>query len=301
MSIQAPQVLHVMNESSGTTVTNYGTSGSNSSVTLAPEATGFSWHPGAGLYGANNGYWQSLAIKDADMAQINMDATVFATTFDSGYLACGFRLTSFDTTTGHAYVVGGGDGSGGGFGFVIEINAPSGGGDFDVKARFNASTFGGVASRVFAACTFGTDYQLVMTIDTSTIGSTVAKFKLDSGSILTASEGTVNFSGEHWPVTTGRVNGANEWDGGNNGDTFAGFLGRVYYVAHYRGGVLADADMNALNADPTTIPGWPASGGSLPSRRFGLCAGASSAEIGRASGNVFRKNDRGLLVPAWSM
>ena len=251
MSVAAPQILFAMQQTSGTVCTNSGTVATNGAVnttsTTSTENTNWSWNAGPPTY------WRAIT-PDHGTGQAWIGATTITlptTNTQSAWLAIGFRLASFATSNSKGYLIGTTNGDDQTGGLSVRAVSPTAGGNFDLQCWYQNGSGLGI-TQAFTGMVFGTDYRVIYGADTTSPGASVAKFKLDSASIVNGNGASFSVNG-----TTAFVNNMGYIGRGGGFNNYNGITGRIYYVAHWRGITLSDADLASVNTDPTTITGWP--------------------------------------------
>jgi len=267
MAVTQPQILHVLDASSGTTVTNYGSVATNGTVAQGTVNTHWSWNPGTPFLG----YWRAITgVGTANQPYIADTAIAMPNTIQSMWGAIGFQLASFDTVTNTGYLYGRNiSGSqAGGLSFVVV--PPTSSNNFNLQCRV-MSVGGSERAFVFENLLFNTDYQAVMMVNMTTITAVTGKAVLNAGAVQNIS-GSANFDGSQFFGTDGG------WSGrGFDFTTYRGYTGRLYYVAEGRGTLLVDQDMLDINANPAVIGGWPLASAVVP-----VTGVASTAQLGTA-------------------
>ena len=246
-------VLFIYNESSGTSITNYG----DTSTAATIDANGtpqYTWNQDSGSY---DGF---LTISDhvgSNMTWIDMDGITMDQEGDIN-LAIGFSVSAYDTSSssqGWLKTMWNSANETGGM--SIKVNDPSTTGDYNLELRCqedDATPDFQINGGVFADLSFSTIYLLSMSIDVS-----APRFaaKLDSQTVAEDTAGGGSFSSNYWRNHAGHIGRGN----------FAGNFGvqaNLYYFFEERGSSIAwgDSDLANVNSDPAgNLTGWPSSGG----------------------------------------
>lgn len=252
MAVAQPDILLVLNDSSGTTVTNDGTVATDASVGHGVENTDWAWHPGEGSL---NGWWESLDQDGSDQAWITMTGIALSNTLTHLWSALAFNITSWDTrASSRGYIIGGTNTNEVAGGLVFRVGAPTSTGDFDLTVFCRDISFSIEQTITFADLSFSTDYSIVAALDATTASAHVLKAKLDSGSVQSSASAN-RTGGAVWGNNGGYIGRSIDYT------NYYGFIGKVYFYAHDRGVLLSDADMASINSDPSIITGWPGGGG----------------------------------------
>lgn len=251
MAVEQPDHLHVMNETSGTAITQYGTADAGYSVQQGTSPTNWEWHQGAGPY-TNNGYFESKTRTTANMPYLATSATTPGVGFQNLGLMIAFYITDYNAATGGILVAPNGASVIGDV--LVTVGAPGGSGDFDLICQFSHSGSGSI-SNTFSALAYSTNYILSMSLDVSTVSAVQARFKLGAGSVQTPATQDWTSYGllDSWPRILRRQDFTDE----------LGIIGRINAFAYTRGGTLWSAtDLGDINSNPATaITGWPSGGG----------------------------------------
>jgi hypothetical protein len=277
MPLAQPKIMFVFDQASGKTVANYGSAGTaaiNSAVQCI-ENTDFAWVAGASPLLS----YLSLITKDSSPATssqpfIDLTGYTLGTTFTHIYTAVGFRLTSLDTTIfNEGYLSHPKNGAQGGFKLRVTPN----GGGFDLFCHWESQNFNTVGENTFTGLSFGTDYRVVAYCDPTNTAAVVTKFLLDGGSVIAPA--TTNPGSDIWDTDVGWIDRRHDFA------VYGGVVARLYYWVHDRGVALADADMAAINSDPSTAwTGWPSSG----STRGEPFNGGTAFNSGRTFAGIIR-------------
>jgi hypothetical protein len=276
MPLAQPKIMFVFAETSGKTITNYGSTGNAAinSAAACVETTDFAWVAGASPLLS----YLSLITKDtspATSSQPTIDLTGYTlgTTFSHIYTAVGFRLASLDGVLNEGYLANPKNGAQGG----LKLRVTPNGGGFDLFCHWEATNFFPVGETTFSALSFGTDYRVVAYCDPTNTAAVVTKFLLDGGSVIAPA--TTNPGTDVWDTDAGYIDRRHDFA------IYGGVTARLYYWVHDRGVALADADMSAINSDPSTAwTGWPSSG----STRGGPFNGGTAFNSGRTFAGIIR-------------
>jgi hypothetical protein len=250
MPVAQPTHLLIFNEASGTTVTNAGTHGTNYVIQQGTSPTHYEWVQQAQT--PTGGYLDSKVNSGSNMPYMTVGGAAQSSTIATINCALGFWLDAIASPRTDLVT----DGS---HGLRVRAAPPAGSGNFDLQVRV-ATTSDFLVTQTYSALSFGTFYQLALSVDVTTIAAAQMRIKLGAGSVQTPATG--NFSGGQSYTTPQPLLGA------ENGFTDAtGVDGRYYYFAYQRGGTAwASADLDDINADPSaSITGWPGGGPPPPS------------------------------------
>jgi hypothetical protein len=246
MTVANPTHLLVFAESSGSTVTNYGSHANDWAIQAGTENTHYQWFPGA-----SPAYLDVSQKTGSSLPRIETTGTAPSASLTNINVAIGFRVDSFDTTGGinASWLVVEDAGA------RIIVRSPAGSGDFDLEIRFrDTGDFGDV--NTISALTFGTDYRVAASIDVSDPNNCQVRYKIGGSSTVTPA--TEGHNGLTWSNAFVELNHATGFD------IYGGLDGRLHYFAYERGGtVWSSSDLGDINSNPAgTITGWPG-GGSL--------------------------------------
>jgi len=258
----AAQVMLIFNETgSETSVTNYGTLGDPVVETESYGTATFSWNQDAAPY---EGYLTFTVNGggSGDMTIVDLSALSLPTDGDIN-CAIGFRIASVCSTVGYGYLhlpspdsaqYGG-----------ISIDATDTTGDFTLNVNvFDEDQLPGFQIS-FTGLLYDTDYQLAVSID---ISAEILRAALDAASTIQDTTGGASFDVDPWHATGGKIGTGHTTSSGWT--RYAGTAGRYYYYYEERGTDVAwnDAECEAVNADPTTLDGWPSSGSIIPQAMY---------------------------------
>jgi hypothetical protein len=247
MAVAQPNHLLVFNESSGTSVTQYGTASAGYTIQQGTSPTNWEWFNGAGPY-LNNGYLQGKTTGgSANMPYLSSAATAPSAALANTNVMAAFRITGYSDGIGIICSQNGtNDGD-------ARISVVTGTSDFDLVCLFNHD--GDVPiTNTFTGLSFGVDYIVSMSLDASVATAVQARFKLGADSVVTPA--TANWNSfalrATWPYIWRR----------NDFTTNFAPLGRIYAFAYGRGqAAWSAADLADINSDPAaTIGGWPGGG-----------------------------------------
>lgn len=250
MAVAQPEVLLILNESSGTNVTNYGSVSTDATVSNGVENTDWAWHQDAGTL---DGYWECITEGGDDMGWISLTAITTSAAQASIWRALAFNLTAWDTrasNVGHVY-----HGNENGKDIEFQITSPTSTGDFDMTVSVS-DRIGNTRTITYADLSFSTVYSIVAAVDASTPTASFLKTKLDNGSVQTST--TWNLPSNPWDDAYGYIGRRHDFS------NYYGIEGNVYYLAGTNGALLSDSDMADINSDPAAnITGWPSAGSSV--------------------------------------
>lgn len=244
MAVAQPNHLLVFNESSGTTVTQYGTLASGYTIQQGTSPTNWEWFNGAGPY-LSNGYLQGKTTGgSSSMPYLSSAATAPSAALANINVMAAFRVTGYSDGIGIICSQNGtNDGD-------ARISVVTGTGDFDLVCLFDHDGNAPI-STTFTGLSFGVNYIVAMSLDVSTPTAVQARFKLGAGSVVSPATANWNSFGMRatWPYIWRR----------NDFTTNLAPLGRIYAFAYGRGQtVWSSTDLGDITAAPdSAITGWP--------------------------------------------
>ncbi len=246
MSVAQPRFLLIFNETSGSSITNYGSEGGNYAIQQGTSPTNYEWAQQAAT--PTGGRLDLKTKTGANMPYMTTAAASQADTLVGMNFACGFSFDSLGSAPG-SYLIS----EPSGVGTEVRIVTPSAGGDFDLACKFHHSGAAGV-THTFTALSFATFYQVAMAFDPTTVAATVARFKLGAAATVTPS--SVDASTFALPTGNPSINREFSFT------TYGGCDGQIYYWAYGRGTSWSSTDLGDINTDPSAaITGWPGGGG----------------------------------------
>ena len=259
MTIDTPKHLLICNESSGSSITNYGSAGTAYTVNRGSSGTDYKWHNGAGSY---DGYYEGVTAGGSSTPYGTTTGTQ-STTPATVCFAAGFRLASpLNNSVATIFGFGATD-----LGNGIRVRCvDDGAGGFDLIPYLSSTTGASVSCTLAASgLTFNTDYFVSGMVDFGDITNVAMRCKL-SGNAVVPGSGTGNWTGELFTVDQPTF--AATYDDVANSN-IRGLTGFIYYWAYWLGGnAFSDTDMANINTSPKTyIPNWP--GGTTSTIAFG--------------------------------
>lgn len=250
MPVAQPTHLLVFNESSGTSVTNYGTQGTAFVIQQGTSPTDYTWTPNATtpLLGIFTGKTKTTA----NLPYMTNVGTTPGAAMETINLGAAFTIRGFDTATNISYIC---CGAGAKKNMTLAVIAPTGGGDFDLKLFVRTDGgFGNDYTTGLTALTFGTTYYFAASLEYQGSNVMQARYKLGSNATqvpATESTGADTFTNANPQINVASVDAFTD-HGGIDGD--------LLYLAYQRGGTFwSSSDLGSINADPAGfITGFPA-------------------------------------------
>lgn len=254
MAVPNPEILLTLNESSGTTVTNYGSVATNPTVANGSENTDWQWNNNADELAGN---WQPITETGTNHAYIDLTGITTPTALDDLWFFFDFTATAYDTTgSGWGFIAGSSNGTTDRGPIMARMSAPTSTGNFDLTLEVESSSSSHVVQNVYADLSFSTRYKIAGRFDSSTTSACVLHTKKDSDSVVSSS--SFSFTGRTFRSNAGYI--------GKRGATSNKYSwkGNLYAWAYGHGDTLSDSDLGDLTSDPAgTITGWPGAGGGI--------------------------------------
>lgn len=239
MAVAQPNHLLVFGESSGTSITNYGTISTVYTIGGGTSPTDYAWNTNA------DPALSYLETKQEDTA--NNPGMSTAATAPSGVLNTINLAIKFQPTTtagaGTHFLLYSDKGA-----FVYIQNTA---GTYSLFLEFRDVFTQGATYTVATGLSYGVDHILVASIDVTTNTASQPRYKLDGNAVVTPTAFNLDNSfGTEWPVISrGFIN------------TGEGVKSRYYWMAYQRGGTAwTSSDLDSIYASPSFITGWPGGG-----------------------------------------
>lgn len=250
MSIAKPNFLHSYSQTSGTTITNYGSTNGNYVIQQGSSGTNWNWLPNGGIY-TGGGAYQSVTGQGSSMGYASTSATAPSSVLVDINFMVAFTITALNSTGSRDMLIGPNSLPTNGDAYVEAI-APAGGGNYDLHCTFTNAGAGNNISVTFSALTFSTNHILAMSCNVATATAVATIFQVDTGAAqqpATANWNTQTWNAT-WPFHTRR----------NDFTNYYGLRGSLFAWAYQRGASVAwnTTDINNICTNgPTVIPGWP--------------------------------------------
>jgi hypothetical protein len=246
------QVMLIFNESSGTSITNYGSASNPVVETEAGGTAQYNWQTDQGSY---DGYLQIQEDQGSNQTIVDLSALTLPTEGDIN-MAFGVAVHEYDTrvsSIGYLHSMSPDDTSKGGVQMDVDEPTTGGGSPNDFNLILTATDDDNTVATtdvVFQDLTFSTFYQIALHVDSST---GTLRVKLDSGT-------PVNGTSAGFPSTNAWFGHGGKIGRGNSFAHYYGIKADLYYWYEDRGTDIAwsDTDLSNVNSDPQTyLSGWP--------------------------------------------
>jgi hypothetical protein len=242
MAVAQPDFLHIFNNASGTTPTQYGSQASGYVIQAGTSPTNYEWNPQAQT--PTGGFLDVKTKQGGSIPYMTTAAAAPGAALETVNMAIAFKVDSVDAAVGGSFLVGG---AGGGQALTrFRATPPAGGGDFDLDLQMETSgSFGYSPLVVASALTFGSFYQFACSIQIVT-GDMQLRYKLGSNATVTpaAQSGGADSYTNNWPALNVALQ--------SGFSTYGGLDGQYYYFAYQRGGThWSSADLGDINSDPS--------------------------------------------------
>jgi len=257
MTVPKTNFILRMDESSGTTMTNNGTTPGDYTMgsTGSPvEGVDYAWPGGGPLLGR----FQGITVGSTKQPWFSTAATTPGTSKQTINVMAAFNVSDVPSSGLLLTMLCGPRGDPDNGDVSVYLNNESGS-NFDCVVKFVSST-GRTISYTYATLSKNTNYIVAASLDVTTTSAVVGKASLNGAAAqtLTGSAGADDWSGgsdllqNNWPYLFRR----------NDFAQYAGIIGYGQGWAYSRGGVAwTGSELASISADPSFIEGWTTAGG----------------------------------------